>query len=82
MCRLMIKQSGLWYGATMTIGWSPVMMVVQLSNSHMFLWFCCYYVCIYCSSNVVLYCFRYWQSNMNNVKANKSAHKESVRGLR
>ena len=25
---------------------------------------------------------RYWQNNMNNVKANKSAHKESVRGLR
>lgn len=26
--------------------------------------------------------FRYWQNNMNNVKANKSAHKESVRDLR
>ena len=25
---------------------------------------------------------RYWQNNMNNVKANKSAHKESVRDLR
>lgn len=25
---------------------------------------------------------RYWQTNMNNVKANKSAHKESVRDLR
>lgn len=25
---------------------------------------------------------RYWQSNMNNVKANKTAHKESVRDLR
>ena len=28
------------------------------------------------------YVARYWQSNMNNVKANKSAHKESVRDLR
>lgn len=26
--------------------------------------------------------FRYWQNSMNNVKANKSAHKESVRDLR
>lgn len=25
---------------------------------------------------------RYWQSNMNNVKVNKTAHKESVRNLR
>jgi len=25
---------------------------------------------------------RYWQSNMNNVKVNKTAHRESVRGLR
>ena len=25
---------------------------------------------------------RYWQNNMYNVKANKSAHKESVRDLR
>lgn len=25
---------------------------------------------------------RYWQNNMNNVKAYKSAHKESVRDLR
>ncbi|KAB5572997.1 hypothetical protein DKX38_000191 [Salix brachista] len=25
---------------------------------------------------------KYWQSNMNNVKANKSAHKESVQGVR
>lgn len=25
---------------------------------------------------------RYWQSNMNNVKVNKTAHKESVRDLR
>lgn len=25
---------------------------------------------------------RYWQNNMNNVKANKSAHKESVRDVR
>ncbi|KAF6152329.1 hypothetical protein GIB67_005983 [Kingdonia uniflora] len=25
---------------------------------------------------------KYWQTNMNNVKANKSAHKESVRDLR
>jgi hypothetical protein len=25
---------------------------------------------------------RYWQPNMNNVKANKTAHKEAVRDLR
>ena len=32
--------------------------------------------------NVVMVLGRYWQNNMNNVKANKSAHEESVRDLR
>lgn len=31
---------------------------------------------------LMLFLGRYWQNNMNNVKANKSAHKESVRDLR
>lgn len=29
ICRLMIKQSGLWSGVIMTIGWSLVMMGAQ-----------------------------------------------------
>lgn len=39
----------------------------------------CTYVIIFVC---VLHFSRYWQNNMNNVKANKSAHKESVRDLR
>lgn len=30
----------------------------------------------------MMHCCRYWQTNMNNVKANKTAHKEAVRDLR
>lgn len=34
------------------------------------------------SAEPVKFFSRYWQSNMNNVKVNKTAHRESVRGLR
>lgn len=83
--RHMINRLGPWCGVIMRIGWSPVMMAVQLSTliGHCF-FFCCAVITFLepCITRTVYLLCRYWQNNMNNVKVNKSAHKESVRDLR
>lgn len=68
----------------MTIGWLLEMMVVQSSMALLPYKFI---IVIYFFILSILYVYlwkklRYWQSNMNNVKVNKTAHKESVRDLR
>lgn len=76
-----------WFGVTMKTGWWREMMVVQSST--------CPFAFVPSRKIVILNCTlfnssaepfeffsRYWQSNMNNVKVNKTAHRESVRGLR
>lgn len=83
--RPMIKRSGLWYGVTTITGWSPVMTEAQSSTLHL----APFALYLTLTFSVMQLCLRftisdgrYWQNNMNNVKANKSAHKESVRDLR
>lgn len=65
--------------------------MVQSSNGFVILYILCYCLIDTYFFSVYLYLrkhlplkmlLRYWQSNMNNVKANKTAHKESVRDLR